>query len=158
MRTNSHRWMNWGARTGRQVVGASEWITITQQHIDEFLPRHRRLPNWITSIQAGRPEPFGTTIAHGFLTLSLPQMGSLGDLARRRASGVNYGLNKVRFPAPVPGGATDCPFKLTGFDPSGRRADHPPGHDGYQRFRQAGVRGRIAIAPLRLENRHERFC
>ena len=53
--------------------------------------------------QAG---PFGTTIAHGFLTLSLlPEMAASAFEVRETRMGVNYGLNRVRFPAPVPGGS-----------------------------------------------------
>ena len=102
-----------------QVVGTSEWITITQQAIDEFAHATGDL-QWIhvDPVRAAQG-PFGTTIAHGFLTLSLlPQMGeSALDIGGVRM-GVNYGLNKVRFPAPVPvGSRLRGHFKLTGFEP-----------------------------------------
>lgn len=89
-----------------QVVGTSEWIAITQQHIDEFARATGDL-QWIhvDPVRAAAG-PFGTTIAHGFLTLSLlPQMGASAiDIGGVRM-GVNYGLNKVRFIAPVPVGS-----------------------------------------------------
>ena len=102
-----------------QVVGTSEWVTITQQHIDEFARATGDL-QWIhvDPVRAAAG-PFGTTIAHGFLTLSLlPQMGASAiDIGGVRM-GVNYGLNKVRFPAPVPvGSRLRGHFKLTGFEP-----------------------------------------
>lgn len=102
-----------------QVVGTSEWITITQQAIDEFAHATGDL-QWIHVDPARAAQgPFGTTIAHGFLTLSLlPKMGeSAIDIGGVRM-GVNYGLNKVRFPAPVPvGSRLRGHFKLTGFEP-----------------------------------------
>ena len=89
-----------------QVVGTSEWVTITQQHIDEFARATGDL-QWIhvDPVRAAAG-PFGTTIAHGFLSLSLlPQMGASAiDIGGVRM-GVNYGLNKVRFIAPVPVGS-----------------------------------------------------
>lgn len=102
-----------------QVVGTSEWVTITQQRIDEFARATGDL-QWIhvDPVRAAAG-PFGATIAHGFLTLSLlPQMGeSALDIGGVRM-GVNYGLNKVRFPAPVPvGSRLRGHFKLTGFEP-----------------------------------------
>lgn len=102
-----------------QVVGTSEWIAITQQHIDEFARATGDL-QWIhvDPVRAAAG-PFGSTIAHGFLTLSLlPQMGASAiDIGGVRM-GVNYGLNKVRFPAPVPvGSRLRAHFKLLAYEP-----------------------------------------
>ncbi len=90
------------AATG-QVLGPSDWITVDQAQIDAFADAtgdHQ----WIhVDPERAVSGPFGTTIAHGFLTLSLmPVM--LGSLYRVDGvrMGVNYGLNKVRFPSPVP--------------------------------------------------------
>lgn len=86
-----------------QELGVSEWITIDQARIDGFAKSTEDF-NWVHVDPARAAEgPFGKTIAHGFLTLSLlPHMTnstmSIGDVKL----GVNYGLNKVRFPAPVP--------------------------------------------------------
>ena len=102
-----------------QEVGTSEWITITQQHIDEFAEATGDR-QWIhvdpVRASAG---PFGTTIAHGFLTLSLlPQMADTAIELGGVRMGVNYGLNKVRFPAPVPvGSRLRGHFKLVSFEP-----------------------------------------
>ena len=86
-----------------QTVAVSEWISITQQKIDLFAEAtgdHQ----WIhVDPEKAAAGPFGTTIAHGFFTLSLlPKFfdSSFEILASRM--GVNYGLNKVRFTAPVP--------------------------------------------------------
>jgi acyl dehydratase len=87
-----------------QEVGPSEWRTVTQEDIDTYaeLTGDRQ---WIhVDVERAKAEsPFGTTIAHGNLTLSLAE-GFRGTLIK--ASGfllaVNYGWNKVRFPAPVP--------------------------------------------------------
>jgi len=90
-----------------QVIGPSEWRTVTQEMVDEFADLtgdHQ----WIhTDVERARAEsPFGTTIAHGNLTLSLID-GLRFDLTEWSGFklGVNYGWNKVRFPAPVLVGA-----------------------------------------------------
>jgi acyl dehydratase len=90
-----------------QVVGPSEWREVTQEMIDTFADLtgdHQ----WIhVDVERARVEsPFGTTIAHGNLTLSLID-GLRQDLNEWSGFklGVNYGWNKVRFPAPVPVGA-----------------------------------------------------
>ncbi len=87
-------------------VGYSEWLEITQQRVDTFADAtddHQ----WI-HIDAERAAtgPFGTTIAHGFLTLSLiiPMWSEILHFDGVRL-GINYGLNKVRFPSPVPVGS-----------------------------------------------------
>ena len=90
-----------------QVVGPSEWHEVTQQMVNEFAELtgdHQ----WIhvDVERAKRESPFGTTIAHGNLTLSLID-GLRKDLNEWTGfkMGVNYGWNKVRFPAPVPVGS-----------------------------------------------------
>jgi acyl dehydratase len=83
-------------------LGASDWLEITQDRIDRFADAtddHQ----WIhVDRERAKTGPFGTTIAHGFLTLSLiPSLaGSLTKVEGVRM-GINYGLNKVRFPSPV---------------------------------------------------------
>jgi acyl dehydratase len=89
-----------------QELGISDWITVTQQRIDLFAQAtgdHQ----WIhLDAQRAAAGPFGTTIAHGFLTLSLlPEMSASAFEVRDTRMGVNYGLGKVRFPAPVPSGS-----------------------------------------------------
>ncbi len=88
-------------------LGASEWLTITQEMVDRFADVTRD-HQWIhvDADRAARESPYGTTIAHGFLTLSLVphftrQIADLRGVSRR----INYGVNKVRFPNAVRTGA-----------------------------------------------------
>jgi acyl dehydratase len=102
-----------------QHVGTSDWIVVTQAMIDQFAQATGDT-QWI-HVDAARAAagPFGTTIAHGFLTLSLISKlyESAFDIAGTRM-GINYGLNKVRFPAPVPSGSKlRGHFKLQSFEP-----------------------------------------
>ncbi len=90
------------AAAGEQL-GSSEWVTIDQQRIDQFADAtgdHQ----WIhVDPDKAASGPFGKTIAHGFLTLSLlPDL--IGQLYRVDGANmaINYGMNKMRFPAPVP--------------------------------------------------------
>jgi len=92
-------------RVGEEV-GVSPWVEISQERIDTFAKAIDD-PQWIhVDREHARSSPFGTTIAHGFLTLSL-----LSHLSERtfgfsdRKMGVNYGLNRVRFVSPVPSGS-----------------------------------------------------
>ncbi len=87
-----------------QEIGPSGWRTVTQADIDTFAELSGD-HQWIhVDVERARSEsPFGTTIAHGNLTLSLVD-GFRGELidATGFALGVNYGWDKIRFPAPVP--------------------------------------------------------
>lgn len=89
-----------------QEVAVSDWITITQEQVNQFALAtgdHQ----WIhVDVERAKAGPFGGPIAHGFLTLSLiPKFfESSFEIAQSRM-GVNYGLNKVRFMAPVPVGS-----------------------------------------------------
>ena len=102
-----------------QEVGVSDWITVGQDRIDLFAQAtgdHQ----WIhIDPERAAKGPFGTTIAHGFLTLSLlPEMGASAFRVLDVRMGVNYGLGKVRFPAPVPSGSRlRGHFRLTKYDP-----------------------------------------
>jgi acyl dehydratase len=93
------------SRVGEEV-GVSPWLEIDQARIDLFAEAIDD-PQWIhVDPERAKSGPFGTTIAHGFLTLSLlshliESTFSFDD----RKMGVNYGLNKVRFTAPVPVGS-----------------------------------------------------
>ena len=102
-----------------QTLGVSEWTTVDQQRIDLFAQAtgdHQWIHVDPVRAAAG---PFGATIAHGFLTLSLlPVMAESAIEFANVRMGVNYGLNKVRFPAPVPvGSRLRGHFKLTAFEP-----------------------------------------
>ena len=102
-----------------QDIGASDWMRIEQARVDEFA-RATGDHQWIhTDPVRAATGPFGATIAHGFLTLSLVPM--LLDQAFRIDDvrmGVNYGLNRVRFTAPVRvGSRVRGAFKLLAFEP-----------------------------------------
>jgi acyl dehydratase len=92
-------------RVGEEVA-ISPWIEITQQRIDTFAKAIDDF-QWIHVDHArARSSPYGGTIAHGFLTLSLLSHLSEQTFAYSdRKMGVNYGLNRVRFTSPVPSGA-----------------------------------------------------
>ncbi len=89
-----------------QEIGPTEWREVTQQDIQDFA-RLSGDDQWIhVDVERAKTEsPFGTTVAHGNLTLSLID-GLRRDLIESKGFklGVNYGWNKVRFPAPVPTG------------------------------------------------------
>jgi acyl dehydratase len=87
-------------------LGATDWVTITQEQIDKFADAtldHQ----WIhCDVERAKAGPFGGPIAHGYLTLALgpgllPTIIDVRDISM----GVNYGANKIRFPAPVPVGS-----------------------------------------------------
>ncbi|BBZ15564.1 MaoC family dehydratase [Mycobacterium branderi] len=86
-----------------QPLGVSDWQHIDQQRVDAFADvtgDHQ----WIhvDPDRAASESPYGTTIAHGFLTLSLiPALSQQNYRVENRKMGINYGLNKVRFLAPV---------------------------------------------------------
>ncbi|WP_404302766.1 MaoC family dehydratase [Alicycliphilus denitrificans] len=89
-----------------QDLGTTGWLAITQERIDTFADAtgdHQWIHVDPVRAQGG---PFGTTIAHGYLTLSLANL-FLPQLVQYQGlkMGVNYGCDKVRFPAPVPVGA-----------------------------------------------------
>jgi acyl dehydratase len=88
-------------------VGPSGWRQVTQDDIDAFA-RLSGDDQWIhVDVERAKTEsPFGTTVAHGNLTLSVID-GMRRELIESKGFrlGVNYGWNKVRFPAPVPSGA-----------------------------------------------------
>lgn len=89
-----------------EVLGESEWITVEQSRIDQFAEAtgdHQ----WIhVDPLRAASGPYGTCIAHGYLTLSLaPVFVEQVITIEKFDAAVNYGLNKVRFPAPVPVGS-----------------------------------------------------
>lgn len=93
------------ALTGQEVT-VSEWVTITQEQVNQFAQAtgdHQ----WIhVDVERAKTGPFGGPIAHGFLTLSLiPSFFDQSLQIRQVRMGVNYGLNRVRFMAPVPVGS-----------------------------------------------------
>lgn len=103
-------------------LGHSEWHEITQEQVDRFADAtgdHQ----WIhLDRERAARGPFGTTIAHGFLTLSLlPMLAGEVYAIEGVKMGVNYGCNKVRFPAPVPvGSRVRAGVELVGVEPNAR--------------------------------------
>lgn len=86
-------------------LGPTSWIEVTQERIDAFAATTED-PQWIhVDPERAAAGPFGTTIAHGFLTLSLcvPMLYEVLP-ANGGAMVVNYGTDRVRFPSPVPSG------------------------------------------------------
>jgi acyl dehydratase len=93
----------------RELVGAelgpTSWLDVTQERIDAFAAATDD-PQWIhVDRERAAGGPFGTTIAHGFLTLSLCVPMLYEALPRAGGLAVNYGTERVRFPAPVPSGS-----------------------------------------------------
>jgi acyl dehydratase len=93
------------SRVGQEIA-VSPWVPMPQERIDLFAKATEDF-QWIHVDPArAKASPFGSTIAHGFLTLSmLPKLTESTFEFSDRKMGVNYGLNKVRFTAPVPAGA-----------------------------------------------------
>ena len=106
------------------VVGVSDWFEVTQDRIDAFADAtldHQFIH--VDPARAAAESPFGVTIAHGFLTLSLlPHLGSAVKLLPEGTEvEINYGTEKVRFPGPRPRGQPD-----PRPDRPGRRHRTPP--------------------------------
>ena len=93
------------ARTG-QEIGSSAWHEITQQQIDDFA-RVTGDDQWIhiDADRARRESPYGTTIAHGFLTVSLLPILIREAVDVRGGMSINYGFNRLRFTGAVPAGS-----------------------------------------------------
>ena len=138
-----HSYSEVSACVGQEVV-VTEWITITQEQVNLFAHAtgdHQ----WIhVDPERAKAGPFGAPIAHGFLTLSLiPRFFETGLDIEGARMGVNYGLNRVRFTAPVPVGSR-LRARLT------LQATEPVAPDrGARGRRQTRVCGRIAVAQLR---------
>jgi acyl dehydratase len=93
-------------QSGERELGTSDWHTIEQRHIDLFAEAtgdHQ----WIhVDHDMAAQGPFGTTIAHGYLSLSmLPMLLSEVMSVEGARMGINYGIDRVRFTAPVPAGS-----------------------------------------------------
>jgi acyl dehydratase len=109
-----------GARVG-QELGVSDWVTIDQSRIDKFAActgDHQ----WIhvDVERAERESPYGGAVAHGYLTLAMiaPLSMQIGVIPKDAAAGLNYGVDKARFLAPVPAGArVRLRVVLTGVEP-----------------------------------------
>lgn len=109
---------------GQEII--SDWISITQAQVNLFADATND-HQWIhVDPEKAKTGPFGSTIAHGFLTLSLlPAFFESAFKVQHSGMGVNYGLNKVRFTAPVPVGSR-LRARMTLLDCT------PIDHDGMQ--------------------------
>ncbi len=101
-----------------QEVAVSDWITVTQAQVNLFAQAtgdHQ----WIhVDLERARAGPFGGPIAHGYLTLSLLPQLIAQALSIPSRMGLNYGVNKVRFPAPAPvGSRLRARIRLVSCDP-----------------------------------------
>jgi acyl dehydratase len=95
------------AKTG-EVLGSSDWVTVDQEMINKFADATGDHQFIHVNLDMAKMTPFGTTIAHGFLTLSLfPMLMANSNCPKVEGvkMGVNYGGNKVRFLAPVKSGS-----------------------------------------------------
>jgi acyl dehydratase len=102
-----------------EEIGPTGWLEVTQEDIDKFAEISRD-DQWIhvDRERAERESPFGTTIAHGNLTLSLTDGFRRQLIAQRGVKlGINYGFDKVRFPTPVPAGSrVRCKAQIVSVD------------------------------------------
>ena len=146
-------------RAEGEDLGTSDWHEVTQEAINAFADvtgDHQ----WIhVDVERAKDTPFGGTIAHGYYTLSLaPMLMDRIFALEGFAFAVNYGLNKVRFPAPLPVGAkVRMHATLSGARRHpGRRADDGHGHLRARGRREAGLRGGDDRARLRRRRLAER--
>jgi acyl dehydratase len=111
------------AEASGQELGTSDWVTIEQDRVDAFAEAtgdHQ----WIhVDVERAKEGPFGGTIAHGYLTLSMvPSFGAQIFSLETPGAKLNYGVNKVRFPNPVKvGSRVRCTASF------GEVTDIPPG-------------------------------
>jgi len=106
------------SRVGEEVA-ISPWLEVSQERIDTFARAIEDF-QWIhVDPQRAKASPFGGTIAHGFLTLSLlSRLSEMTFSFSDRRMGINYGLNRVRFTAPVPSGSrVRARFTLAKYEP-----------------------------------------
>ena len=138
-------------------IGSTDWMTITQQRINAFADATDD-PQWIhVDPERAKTGPYGTTVAHGYLTLSLivPLFTDLLQCDGVTAK-VNYGLNKVRWPAPV---KVDSNIRLTvthrrrPADQGRRQGDHLRRHHGAGGAGPSGLRCPGGVPLLRLSCR-----
>jgi acyl dehydratase len=87
-----------------QELGPSRWLEVTQERIDAFADATDDHQSIHVDPGLAAQGPFGTTVAHGYLTLSL-LIPLWNDVYQHDGIGINYGLNRLRFPAPVPSGS-----------------------------------------------------
>jgi acyl dehydratase len=107
-----------------QELGPSRWLEVTQERIEAFADATDDHQFIHVDPERATRGPYGTTIAHGYLTLSL-LIPLWTDVYQHDGTGINYGLNRVRFPAPVPSGSRiRARFRVAALDdcPGGAQA------------------------------------
>ena len=106
-------------RLAGKEVAVTDWFTVSQERIDVFAGATED-HQWIhvDRERAARESPYGTTVAHGFLSLSLlPHLLDEAIEIQGTRLGINYGLNRVRFTGPVPAGSrVRARFRLAGVE------------------------------------------
>lgn len=105
-------------------LGPGSWLEIDQARIDAFAAATDDHQSLHVDQELAATGPFGTTVAHGFLTLSL-LVSLWNELVTHDGLTINYGLDRVRFPAPVPAGSRiRAAFRVDAVDevPGGRQA------------------------------------
>ena len=102
-----------------EAIGTSDWFLLDQDRINKFADTTEDHQFIHVNVEAAKATPFGGTIAHGFLTLSLlPELAARAMVVDDVKMGVNYGLNRVRFMTPVKvGSRVRAQFKLLGYEP-----------------------------------------
>ena len=117
MRRRFERLADMAPMVGKEIA-ASAWITVDQARIDRFAEATDDR-QWIhVDRERAAQGPFGATVAHGYLTLSLlPRLMAEAYTVDDVRMGVNYGSNRVRFPAPLPAGSrVRAHFKLLAYE------------------------------------------
>jgi acyl dehydratase len=107
------------------VLGPTRWLHVPQERIDAFADATEDRQSIHVDAEAAAAGPFGTTVAHGFLTLSLVVPLLYEAAPTDGLTLVNYGVDRVRFPAPLPAGSRiRATFEVLGVEeaPGGRRA------------------------------------
>jgi len=121
-------------RVGTEVA-VSDWLSVSQERIDEFAEATDDR-QWIhvDRARAAKESPYRTTVAHGFLTLSLlPHLLLQAIEMQGVRMGINYGLNRVRFTGPVPSGArVRAHFRLAALEDIAEGRTNPAGSAGVQ--------------------------
>ncbi|HWE72419.1 MAG TPA: MaoC family dehydratase [Stellaceae bacterium] len=106
------------AAAGDTDLGISDWVTVDQAMINRFAEATGDF-QWIhVDVERAKASPFGTTIAHGWLTLSLlARLSNETYRVEQLAARLNYGANKVRFTSPVPAGSRlRAQFRIVSVD------------------------------------------
>jgi acyl dehydratase len=99
-----------------QELGPSRWLEVTQERIDAFADATDDHQSIHVDPDLAAQGPFGTRVAHGYLTLSL-LIPLWNDAYQHDGIGINYGLNRLRFPAPVPSGSrVRASFRVEALD------------------------------------------